>query len=229
MTARYALYYAPAADDPLMVVASAWLGRDPFSGEARTRPIVAGLDGIDLEALTEDPRHYGFHATLKAPFELAAGETEASLTAALAAYCRTRQPFDVALEIRTLGPFLAFLLAEPSAGMQTLHEDSVRLFEGFRAPLSDFDFKRRLRPGMTARQEAHLKEFGYPGIFADFRFHMTLTGAIKDEVVRTRVMTALKDRLATHEGPHTVAGLAVFKQTDRESDFTVLARNPFGA
>jgi putative phosphonate metabolism protein len=229
MTARYALYYAPAADDPLMVAASSWLGRDPFSGEARTRPWDAGLAGLDLDALTDDPRHYGFHATLKAPFELAEGETETSLAAALEAYCRTRQPFSVTLEIRALGPFLAFMLAEPSTGMQTLHEDSVRLFDRFRAPISEFDFKRRLRPGMTARQETQLREFGYPGIFEDFRFHMTLTGAIKDEAVRARVFNALKVRFASLEGAHKVAGLGVFMQTDRDSDFTVLGRYAFGA
>ncbi len=33
---RYALYYAPRAEEALAVAASRWLGRNPDSGEARS-------------------------------------------------------------------------------------------------------------------------------------------------------------------------------------------------
>jgi hypothetical protein len=227
MTARYALYYAPEADGALMRAANAWLGRDPYTGERLERPRVAGLDGVDLDALTEDPRHYGFHATLKAPFELAEGETEAGLVRAVEDYARGRPAFDVRLSVQALGVFLAFRLAEPSAQMQALHEDAVRLFDRFRAPLSEFDYNRRRRPGMTEAQETQLRTFGYAGIFADFRFHMTLTGAIRDEALRTRVLEALSGHFARFEGAHRATGLALFHQPDRETDFRVIARGVF--
>ena len=59
---RVAVYYAPEADDPLWRAGCEWLGRDPERGTALAQPVVAGL-----HENTEDPRRYGFHATLKAP------------------------------------------------------------------------------------------------------------------------------------------------------------------
>ena len=229
MTARYALYYAPSGDDPLQQAASAWLGRNAFSEARPARREISGLDGIDLDALTEDARSYGFHATLKAPFELAADVGEADLISALHMYASTRQPFDIKLAVSTIGPFLAFRLAEPSAEMQALHEDAVRLFERFRAPLSAFDYERRRRPGMSERQERQLREFGYPGVFDDFRFHMTLTGPIPDEAVRTRVLAALQRHFAIFEKAHRVAGLSLFRQPDREADFMAIEQATFPA
>ncbi|MEL6728492.1 MAG: hypothetical protein AAFP91_13435, partial [Pseudomonadota bacterium] len=37
-SARYAIYYAPPADDPLWALGSEWLGRDAYTGENLTRP-----------------------------------------------------------------------------------------------------------------------------------------------------------------------------------------------
>jgi hypothetical protein len=66
MTTRYAIYYSPNADTLFHRLASEWLGRDAWSGDAQRQPAIA-----DIPALTEEPRRYGFHATLKAPFHLA--------------------------------------------------------------------------------------------------------------------------------------------------------------
>src|SRR4051812_29789724 len=63
--ARLALYWAPEVDDPLHHLGSAWLGRDAESGAPVPQP---KLPGLDLAALTADPRGYGLHATLKPPF-----------------------------------------------------------------------------------------------------------------------------------------------------------------
>ena len=62
---RVALYWAPELDDPLHARASIWLGRDAETGAALAQPDVPGI----VEA-TADPRLYGFHATLKAPFRI---------------------------------------------------------------------------------------------------------------------------------------------------------------
>ncbi|MCF8507402.1 MAG: DUF1045 domain-containing protein [Hyphomonadaceae bacterium] len=228
MTARYAIYYAPAAENELYRAASAWLGRDVYTDTPLVRPAIAGMESLDLDALTSDPRHYGWHATLKAPFELAAGQSTESLLAEVAAYCGQRSPFSATLEVAALGDFLAFTLAEPSADMRLLHEDCVRRFDHFRAPLSDFDLARRRRARMSAEQDARLIAFGYPWIFEDFRFHMTLTGRIRDEAERTRVLAALQQHFAAYEGPHVFGGLALFFQPDRDNDFIVLDRYAFG-
>lgn len=228
MTARYAIYYVPAAGDDLYSAASAWLGRDAYMDMPLVRPVVAGMESLDPDLLTADPRHYGWHATLKAPFELAAGLSAEALLAGIDRYCGSRPPFSALLRVAALGDFIAFTLAEPSAEMRLLHEDCVRRFDHFRAPLSEFDLARRRRATMTPDQDARLVTFGYPWIFEDFRFHMTLTGRVREETERVRVLAALQQHFAVHQGPHVFDGLAVFFQPDRDSDFTVLERFAFG-
>ncbi len=228
MTARYAIYYTPAAGDEFHRAASAWLGRDAYTDAPLVRPVIAGMESSDLDSLTADPRHYGWHATLKAPFELASDQSAEALLAEVETYCRNRSPFSATLKVSALGDFLAFTLAEPSADIRVLHEDCVRRFDHFRAPLSDFDLARRRRAAMTPEQDARLVTFGYPWIFENFRFHMTLTGRIRNEAERTRVLAALEQHFAACEGPHVFGGLALFFQPDRDSNFIVLGRSAFG-
>lgn len=226
MIPRYAIYYAPEQAHPLSQMASAWLGRDAFTNEICARPILEGLDGIDLDALTKGPRHYGFHATLKAPFELYPDQNEGALLAAFRALAARHAPFKAAIEVAALGPFLAFVLAEASPAMQALHKECVIALDGFRAPLSDFDLKRRLHAGMNPRHEGQLREFGYPYIFEDFRFHMTLSERIADPALRARVLAVLQDHFQTFVGPHEFETLAIFKQEARDQPFTILGLEP---
>jgi putative phosphonate metabolism protein len=228
MPARYAIYYAPAPGSALHDAASAWLGRDAATGAALERPPEPGLADLDLDALTADPRHYGFHATLKAPFELADGQAEADLMEALAVFAAGRPAFTADIAPQGLSAFIAFRLTAPSPSMQALHEDCVRAFELYRAPLSDADVARRRKAPLTAEQDARLIDFGYPYIFEDFRFHMTLTGAVRDEALRMRITSALQARFAPVSGPHVFDRLSLFRQETREAPFTILAQASFG-
>jgi putative phosphonate metabolism protein len=229
MSARYAIYYTPAQDDALVRRAAAWLGRDAFTDQAIERPRLDGLEGLDLDALTRSPRGYGFHATLKAPFERAPERSEAELIA-FAEDFATRQPaFTAPLAVASLGRFIALRLAADCPQMRALHTACVRDFDPFRAPLSDFDLARRRKAPLTAEQDARLVAWGYPYVFEDFRFHMTLTGAVRDPAVAERLIPALKTHFADLEGPHPFDSVALFKQDDRAAPFRVLARFAFEA
>lgn len=227
MTPRYAIYYAPAADDVLWRMASAWLGRDAYDGGALTRPQVPGLHDLDLDALTAAPRGYGFHATLKAPFELIADRAEAELLAFAAAFARRQPAFEVPIAPAALGRFLAFRLETPSPQMDALAEACVKEFDTFRAPLSDHDLARRRKSQLTPQQDERLTTWGYPYVFNDFRFHMTLTGAIADDAVRARVLAALQEHFAEIPRTHRFDGVALFKQERRDGPFNVLQRFAF--
>jgi putative phosphonate metabolism protein len=229
MTARYAVYYTPPADAPLTRRAAAWLGRDAFTGERLVRPELPGLEGLDLDALTEDPRDYGFHATLKAPFELAPGANEDTLVAFAEGFAARQTPFEAAIAPASLGRFLAFRLVQPSPAIQALHDASVRAFDPFRAPLGPADLARRRKAPLTAEQDAKLVAWGYPYVFDDFRFHMTLTGSIADPAVAARVLAALEAHFADLCGPHRFDGVALFRQDDRAAPFRVIARFDFPA
>lgn len=226
MIPRYAIYYAPSAVHPLSMAASAWLGRDAFTNKVCERPVLGGLEGIDLDRLTQDARHYGFHATLKAPFELHSEQDEAGLLSAFSALTTRHSPFQADIQVAALGPFLAFVLAKGSPQMQALHTDCVVALDGFRAPLSDFDLNRRLHADINPRHESQLREFGYPYIFEDFRFHMTLTERISDQALRAQVLAVLQDHFQDFAGPHDFETLAVFKQEARDQPFTILDLQP---
>jgi putative phosphonate metabolism protein len=224
---RYAIYYAPPADSLLWRMASAWLGRDAYDGRVLPRPQLPSLDGLDLEALTADPRGYGFHATLKAPFELTADRAEVELLAFAEAFAGRQPAFEAAIAPAALGRFLAFRLATSTPRMDALAEACVKEFDAFRAPLSDHDLARRRRAGLTAEQDERLVRWGYPYVFDDFRFHMTLTGGIADEAVRSRVLAALQAHFAEIPRMHRFDGVAVFKQDDRDAPFSILERFAF--
>jgi putative phosphonate metabolism protein len=229
MSARYAVYYAPAADDPLARRAAAWLGRDAFTGEAVERPALAGLDGLDLDAITKSPRDYGFHATLKAPFELAPDRSEAELVDFAEDFAARQPTFTAPLGVAFLGRFIALRLTADTPGMHALEAACVRDFDAFRAPISDFDLARRRKARLTPEQDERLVAWGYPYVFEDFRFHMTLTEAARDPTTGARLVEALQAHFADLEGPHRFDSVALFKQDDRAAPFHVLARFEFEA
>lgn len=219
MTARYAIYYTPAEDDPLTRLAEGWLGRSAFTNES----VPVCHDRADV--LVAAPRHYGFHATLKAPFELLPGKDEESLIEAVSRFCDGQYAFTAHLTPNNLGPFLALTLTSPSDDMERLHTRCVRDFDGFRAPMAEYDLVRRRKAGLTPHQDARLQQWGYPYIFDEFRFHMTLTSAIPDEEKRNTVMAQLRSIFEPRE--QLIDGVAIYFQQDRTRDFTVLKRIQF--
>ncbi len=163
MTERYAIYYAPARGSALDARAEAWLAQ------------------ADLALLTVSARRYGFHATLKAPMALAAGQSPAELVAALAAFAATRAPVAIGdLAPRLLEGFLALTPEPQLAALTAFAADVVAAFEPFRAPLPDEERARRLKAPLTPRQVELVDAYGYPYVLEQFQFHMTLTDRLPE-------------------------------------------------
>lgn len=171
---RYALYFVPPAGG-LAHAGAAWLGWDSATGQSVAQPEVAGLGPA-----TEAPRKYGFHATLKAPFRLAEGVTRADLTEALVQVAAHLAPVEVAgLEVAAVaGSFLALRPEGSEADLRALCAAVVTRFEPFRAALTPEALARRRPETLTERQRDLLTAFGYPYVFEEFRFHMSLTGTL---------------------------------------------------
>lgn len=227
---RYALYFTPAQDDPLTVAAARWLGRDAFSGGLVAQEDANALSPETLREATADPRRYGFHATLKAPFELASGALLSDLVEAMGVFAAETRVFDIpALALGRLGPFFALVPGEHSPLLQSFAAEAVRRFEPFRAPLSEADIARRKPEKLTPTQRAHLIEWGYPYVFDEFRFHMTLSGALEPALAEA-VEPLLQSRFAGFLGkPLPVSGLALFAETERGAPFTVHTWLPLAA
>lgn len=224
---RVAVFFTPPPDHPLTDAASRWLARDAFSGDAVDRGMVEGISPAEVDALTAEPRRYGFHATLKPPFRIAAGHDLGDVETALAAFGATARPVLIpALRIEKIGSFFALTPAEPVPALDALAADTVRAFDGFRAPAPADEVARRRPDRLTERQREQLERWGYPYVFKDFRFHMTLTGGVPAERQAT-VAKALVARFGRFVGmPLVIDSLALFLEPHPPSDFVVRTRLP---
>ena len=226
MTApRYAIYWAPPADGALWAFGTRWLGRDPESGE--TLPPPDGADPTWHADVTADPRHYGLHATLKPPFRLAGGHTRDGLVAALGRFAAATAPVaGPPLVLRRLGRFLALVPDGPAPAVLALAARVVEAFDGFRAPAPPEELAKRRRHGLTASQEANLTRWGYPYVMDDFRFHVTVSGALDAAALdRLEAMLAAPvARFATE--PLAITALALFEQPDDRAPFRLTQRFP---
>jgi putative phosphonate metabolism protein len=218
---RAALYWAPERSDPLHALGSRWLGRDAETGAAMPQPAIPGLD---LAALTEEPRRYGLHATLKPPFRLAAPwpELEAAATALAA---RTRPFLLPPLRVAPLHGFLALRETAPCAELRRFADACVVELDAFRAPPSAGELERRRR-GLGPAQQALLQRWGYPYVLEEWRFHVTLTCRLAPADLPA-VRTAAEALLGAAAGrPREVRELCLFTQAAPDAPFLIAARLP---
>jgi putative phosphonate metabolism protein len=220
---RYAIYYAPAPGSKLDRFGAALLGYDAYTGEELAFP-----DGViqmapDWRDLTKDPRKYGFHATLKAPFSLASGNTEAELVAACEEFADSPRPIPVIKPaVDSISGFIAIMPGKPSAELELLAADCTRDFDPFRAPLTPEDRERRNPSKLTPKQRERLERWGYPYVMEDFRFHMTLTGRLLDDR-REPVLAMLRHRFsAIGLDTLVIDRIALFRQENAESRFRII-------
>lgn len=192
---RYGVYYLPDEEDALADFGAAWLGWDIDGGRATEPAEIAGLPR-DIAALTEAPRRYGFHATIKPPFHLAEGEDADGLDAAMSGLCNGLAPAEAdGLKLASYAGFVALLPTGEVSALNALAGEIVRGLDAFRAPPDEDELARRRRPGLSERQEANLAAWGYPYVMEDFAFHMTLTGHLPPAEAEA-VIAALGPRLA---------------------------------
>jgi putative phosphonate metabolism protein len=227
---RYGVYYAPPGDGALWPLAQSWLGRDCESGQRLPQPTFDGWRSEELAEATESPRRYGFHATLKAPFRLAPDSSEQDLYESLAVFAQRQRPFAIPpLKVSAIGAFIALTLSAPAPEMSALAAAAVNDLDPLRAALSESDIQRRLAAGLTPRQEELLRTWGYPYVFEEFRFHMTLTGPIGRSDRRERLQTSL----AAHfrpvlADPVPVEEICLYSQPAGDAPFRLVERFRLG-
>jgi putative phosphonate metabolism protein len=219
---RYAIYFTPPEDDALTTQAARWLGRDAFRGQSLTQRNVAGFEPVEIAALTEEPRRYGFHATLKAPFELADGSGEDDLLASFDAFAAANRAFEIPqLSLGQLGAFFALVPAAPDEELQAFADACVAHFEPFRAPLSEADIARRRPERLAESERNNLLRWGYPYVFGDFRFHMTLTGQVPAGR-QAPMRSVLEAEFEPFTGrPLAISHLSLFVEPERGAPFTM--------
>jgi hypothetical protein len=209
---RYAIYVAPKAETDLYVLGRRWLAHDVVTGEPLEAPDLPAISPADHARIVRAPTRYGFHGTLKPPFHLGDGVEERELLDAAAEFAATRSPFDLPpLQLTTLRDFLALMLSEPSPDLQSLADACVSSFDRFRAPIAEYDGRRYDDVDLTEPQRGYVAKFGYPYVFEEFRFHMTLTSPLT-AMERESLFPVLQGYWSPVLGrPVPVPGIAVFR------------------
>ena len=178
MSERYAIFFAPDRHSPWRQFGAHWLGRDEHDSSALAQPQFAEICPAEFARLTQAPRRYGFHATLKAPFRLAHGLNESAVVAQLEMLARGLKPVLLGpLRVATLGNFVALVPEKNSDSLNALAAACVTQLDTLRAPLQGDELARRHAPPLDARETELLGQFGYPYVMERFRLHFTLTGS----------------------------------------------------
>lgn len=222
--ARYAIFWLPPADSPLAAFGRAWFGICPERGETGP-PATFGLPEESSSEATARPRRYTLHGTIVAPFPPAEGVSTQALAAELRSFCARRIA-------RQTGPlrlsrFPRYLALTPEGGTATLDwlaAEAVTHFRAVRAPVSEALRARFPASQHSQRQLRNVREFGYPYVLSDFRFHITLAGPLDAEQL-DQVENALAPQLAPLLGaPLTVDSLCLLGEPDQTAPFRLIER-----
>lgn len=216
---RYAVYYAPR-EGAFSYRANEWLGREPGSGKDLPQPVLPGIG--DPHGITAEPRRYGFHGTIRAPFRPADGVSEAEVLASVAALAARLAPVTCGgLQVEEMHGFIALTPTGCEAALLELGAAVVEATNPLRAPLTEAEIARRRPDRLSPRQRELLDRWGYPHVMEEFRFHLTLTDRLDEPAP---VLAALKTHFTpVLPRPFVIEDLCLFGE-DNAGRFHLLHR-----
>lgn len=221
---RFAVYYAPR-QGAFAARTAAWLGWDAASGREVAQPALPGLPRPAAE-ITRDPRKYGFHGTIRAPFRLGEGVSPDDAVMAVEALAAQLAPVTCeGLRIEDVEGFLALIPQGCEDALQALAAAVVKDTDPLRAPLTEEEIARRKPGRLSPRQRELLHRWGYPFVMEEFQFHLTLTDKLPQDQ-RGPVAAILRDHLSpVLPRPFTIEDLCLFGE-DTQGRFHLLHRAP---
>jgi len=179
---RVAIYFLPKKNSSLENFGKNLLGRDinkkkKISLTRRQKYFInRGFTYFDeLKDYCEQPAKYGFHATLKAPFRLKRNVKTKNFYDVISHIAAQHSRFKIkGLKIVYSKKFTFITSRKPNKLLINLENDLVKHLDTFRAELNKTEIKKRIPDSLTFKQNKYLKEWGYPFVFDQFKFHMTL-------------------------------------------------------
>jgi hypothetical protein len=105
-----------------------------------------------------------------------------------------------------------------------LADGAVSALDAHRAPATEAEIARRKPEKLSLRQREYLAAWGYPYVFAEWRFHMTLTRRLtpaEKAIILPAVTEALGDAPAL---TRSVSDICIFAQAAPGAPFTILER-----
>jgi 2'-5' RNA ligase len=211
---RYAIYYCPQAGTGLATFGQAWLSRGTS---------IAGIDVQRFDALMRDVRRYGWHATIRAPFDLVPERGYDDLHRAVSSIANTMHAFALPLRLDSLAGFLALRPESASGRIDALAATCLHALHPLCAPLNE-DLRRRRAHGLDATERELLRRYGYPYVLDRYRFHMTLAAPAaphEERAMRTAICAQGMDSVIAH-----IDALAICGEAYDGADFEELERIP---
>jgi hypothetical protein len=224
---RYAVYFVPHPETALYRFGAEVLGFDCYTGGDVDHEPDLGMSHREWSDLTREPRTYGFHATLKAPFHLAPDYVEADLVEAFWTFtAKPRRALCITPSVELLEHFAAIVPRQVSPDIHAFANACVSAFDRFRAQMTSQERARRLRHNVSARQIANIDRWGYPYVFEDFRFHMTLTGPIRRDQ-GPPILSLLRARFSARCGEASlpIDHIALLRQDTPTARFRVISHS----
>lgn len=206
---RYAIYYCPAPDSELDQLGRRWLATRDLPGMASGR----------LNELLSDVRRYGWHATLHAPFALAAGASYDDLRQLVVAIAQRAMRFALPLQLDRLAGFLALRPTGTQDAIHALAAACLQALEPVRAPVSEAVIQRRAH-GLDATGLALLQRYGYPYVLDRYRFHMTLSAPASAH--EEQVMHDAWAPLMTSLSSAKIDALSICREVSPGADFELI-------
>lgn len=215
MTTRYAIFFAPGMDSPWWKFGTQWLGRNEINNSPMTPADSILMSQDEQLAVTREPRRYGFHATLKAPFRLAGNKTQQDIEMRIQSLAANLSPVPLGpLRALNLGKFVALQPLKSSDELAAVAEACVVGLDDLRAALSTEELARRQIVRLDSRELELLRRYGYPYVLERFRFHFTLSGPV-DQPTRQRITQAVATTVAqlNADAPLMLDRLCLFKES----------------
>ena len=105
----------------------------------------------------------------------------------------------------------------------------VREVDAFREPLTKEELAIRRSKGLTPSQDKNLIKWGYPYVFSEFRFHMTLTAKIPLSKEQAIIYDAIQRHFSKSlKKSVKVEYACLFHQTNRQAPFFLVDQFKLG-
>jgi hypothetical protein len=196
------------------------LGRNERTDELLQPETVMPFEPGEWQDITAEPRRYGFHATLKAPFRLGGEHSEEDLWARLRALAAELAPVPLGpMAAVALGEFVAWMPQAQPPELGALAARCVIELDDLRAPLTPSELARRRPELLDARGLELLERYGYPHVLERFRLHFSLSGPL-DGATAQRVLDAWTLRtVQLNQAPLVLDRLCLFVQVAPQQAF----------
>ena len=221
---RYAIYFAPRLDSVWWNAGSEWLGRCSFREEAINQCYPPSIAPEKFLQLTASPRRYGWHATMKAPFVLRGDADFNQLKNKLSLICEQFKAFELPkLHVTRLDDFLALTPVGDTTEISRVERACVTELHELAAPLPPDELLRRRTAGLSLAKDSMLLRWGYPHVLDYFRFHMSLTGPLRDcsELQIQSLINFASEKFDALPNCQ-FESLAIFAEPERGADFVLI-------